>query len=211
MDWKNKGDVMAKFVLPELEYDYGELAPVISGEIMEVHHGKHHQGYVNNLNAALEKYAEAEAKGDLSAMIVAQKAAKFNGGGHFNHAFFWESLAPVNRGGGEKPEGELLKAIERGFGQLAPMIEQMNSKTIAVQGSGWGWLAFDKVNNRLVTLTTSNQDLVQEMGLVPLLCIDVWEHAYYLQYKNLRADFVKNIWKIVNWKRVATRYSAAIA
>lgn len=201
---------MKQYQLPDLPYDYGELEPVISGEIMEIHHGKHHKGYVANLNKALEVYAQAYDKGDLAQLIVAHKAVKFNAGGHLNHTFFWESLAPVGKGGGEGPTGDLLTAIASEFGGVDSLIEQMSAMTAAVQGSGWGWLALDQSKNRVVITTTSNQDLVEEKGAIPLLCIDVWEHAYYLQYQNVRVDFVKNIWKIVNWKKVEERFKQGL-
>ena len=201
---------MIQYQLPDLPYDFNALEPVISAQIMEIHHGKHHKAYVTNLNKALESYMEAQSKGDLAKMMVLHKAVKFNAGGHLNHSLFWEILAPEGKGGGEGPAGALLKAIETEFGGLDPFVEKMNAMTIAVQGSGWGWLALNQDKNRLVITTSSNQDLVQEQGLVPLLCIDVWEHAYYPQYQNVRGDFVKNIWEIVNWKRVSERYNQGL-
>ena len=201
---------MNQVQLPDLPYDYNALEPVISAQIMEIHYGKHHKAYVDNLNKAIECYEEAQSKGDLARMKVLQKALNFNAGGHLNHAFFWESLAPEAKGGGEGPSGDLLKAFETEFGGFDPFIQKMNTLTTAVQGSGWGWLGLNQEKNRLVITTTSNQDLVQEQGLIPLLCIDVWEHAYYLQYQNVRADFVKNIWRIVNWKKVLERFSNGV-
>ncbi len=147
---------------------------------------------------------------DLAKMIVLHKAVKFNAGGHLNHSFFWESLSPVGKGGGEGPTGDLLKAIVDELGSVESFIEKMNATTTAVQGSGWGWLALDQSKNRVCITTTSNQDLVQEKGAFPLLCIDVWEHAYYLQYQNVRADFVKNIWNVVNWKKVGERFNQGL-
>ena len=197
---------MVKFELPKLPYASDALEPVISKEIIEIHHGKHHQTYVNNLNAALEKFEQAQASQDLAAMVVLMNTIEFNAGGHLNHAFFWESLAPTSAGGGQKPQGEFLKLIEQEFGSFDELVQKMSAKTIAVQGSGWGWLALDPAKNRLMITTTFNQELVQSQGLKPLLCIDVWEHAYYLQYKNVRGEFVKNIWNVVNWKRISERY-----
>jgi Fe-Mn family superoxide dismutase len=184
--------------LPDLEYDFGALEPVINAEIMELHHQKHHNTYVTNFNAAQEKYAEAEAKGDYSTMIAMQPAIKFNGGGHVNHSMFWKCLtAPKDFA---MPEGELLKMIERDFGSLDAMQDKFTTATVAVQGSGWGWLGYNKATGKLAVTTTANQDPCVTTGLTPLLGVDVWEHAYYLQYKNLRPDYVKNIWKIINWK-----------
>jgi Fe-Mn family superoxide dismutase len=198
---------MAKYELPPLPYDFGALEPAISGQIMELHYTKHHQAYVNNLNAALEKYQEAEKIKDLPAMIALEPAIRFNGGGNLNHSIFWTNLAPVKAGGGVPPKGDLLKAIDLEFGQLATLTERLSTAAIGVQGSGWAWLGYDKVKKRLVISTTANQDPLVTQGLVPLLGIDVWEHAYYLQYKNVRADYVKNIWQVVNWGNVEERFS----
>ncbi len=197
------------YKLPELPYDFSELEPVISAEIMQLHYSKHHNAYVTNLNVALEKYHEAEAKGDIAAMIGLQQAIKFNGGGHVNHSVFWTNLAPIGKGGGEVPSGELAQAIQKEFGSVDAMIEKLNTLSVGVQGSGWGWLGFNKGSDRLVLATCANQDPLSTLGHVPLLGIDVWEHAYYLQYKNVRPDYVKNIWKIVNWKNVEERFQKA--
>jgi Fe-Mn family superoxide dismutase len=200
---------MAKYELPKLPYDFSDLEPVISGQIMELHYTKHHQGYVNNLNTALEKYQEAESKKDIAAMIALQSAIKFNGGGHVNHSIFWTNLAPVGKGGGESPKGELAHAIKENFGSLENFMEKFSGMTVAVQGSGWGWLGYDKLKSELVITTCANQDPLSTQGYVPLLGIDVWEHAYYLQYKNVRGDYVKNIWKIINWHNVEERFLKA--
>jgi len=197
------------FRLPDMPYDFNALEPVISGEIMQLHYTKHHNAYVTNLNAAMEKYLEAESKGELAAMIALQQTIKFNGGGHVNHSIFWTNLAPIGKGGGEGPKGELLKAIQLEFGSLDECIKKFSTATVAVQGSGWGWLGLDKASGKLAIATCSNQDPLSMQGLVPLLGIDVWEHAYYLQYKNVRGDYVKNIWKIVNWKNVEERFIKA--
>lgn len=199
---------MKKYEMPQLPYDFGDLEPVISGQIMEIHYTKHHQTYVTNLNAALEKSHEAEAQGDLATMIALQQAIRFNGGGHLNHTIFWTNLAPVGKGGGEFSEkGELAKALIQEFGSLEKFIEQFTAQTAAIQGSGWGWLGYDKVKKRLSITTCANQDPLSTQGLVPLLGIDVWEHAYYLQYKNVRLEYLKNIWKVVNWRDVEKRFS----
>lgn len=205
----NKGVIMSTYQLPPLPYSLDALEPVISAEIMNLHYNKHHQGYVTNLNKALEQYVEAEKKNDLAAMVALQSAIKFNGGGHINHSIFWTNLAPKSAGGGTPPEGALAEAIKRDFGSLDKFIEVMNARTVAIQGSGWGWLGYDKAQQRLKICTCDNQDPLSTKGLVPLLGIDVWEHAYYLQYKNVRADYLKSIWQIVNWKNVAERFAAA--
>jgi Fe-Mn family superoxide dismutase len=193
------------YQLPELPYDFNALEPVISAQIMEVHYTKHHKTYVANLNAALEKYHEAETKNDVAQMIALQSAIKFNGGGHINHSIFWTLLAPVGKGG--EPGGSLLKMIERDFGSFDAFKEKFNLATIGIQGSGWGWLGYSKANKRLEIATCLNQDPLSTQSLVPILGVDVWEHAYYLQYKNVRADYVKAIWQIFNWKNIEDRFS----
>lgn len=177
---------------------------------MELHYGKHHKGYVDNLNLSLEKYKKAEEKQDIAQMIAIQPAIRFNGGGHINHSIFWTNLAPVENGGGKPPSGPLLEAINKDFGSLQSFIERFNAKTLAIQGSGWGWLGFCKESKRLMMATCSNQDPLSTVGLIPLLGLDVWEHAYYLQYLNVRAEYLKKIWDVINWKNVEERYSKAI-
>lgn len=211
MNQPKSGTQPLKFQLPQLPYELNALEPVISAQIMDLHYNKHHQGYVTNLNKALEQYAEAEQKNDLPTLISLQSAIKFNGGGHINHSIFWTNLAPQNKGGGGQPTGDLLKAIEKDFGSFQNFIELMSSKTTAIQGSGWGWLGFNKTRKALEVVTCDNQDPLITKGLTPLLGIDVWEHAYYLQYKNVRADYIKAIWSIINWKNVAERYTTAAA
>lgn len=200
----------AKFTLPELTYEYHELEPFVSGTIMSIHHSKHHQTYVTNLNLQKEKLEEAVYKNDVSSMIALQNAIKFNGGGHLNHSIFWQNLAPANKGGGELDNGDLRTMIEAQYGSQEAFQTAMSATTVGVMGSGWGWLGYDKANKRLQITTTPNQDpLEATTGLVPLLGIDVWEHAYYLDYKNVRPDYLKSIWKIINWKDVSSRLEAA--
>lgn len=196
------------YELPQLPYDFNALEPIINAEIMTLHYTKHHQGYVTNLNKALEQYCEAESKNDLPALIALQQAIKFNGGGHINHSIFWTNLGPKSKGGGTPPNGKLADAINKEFGSLDKLVEQLSAKAVAIQGSGWGWLGYNKAKDRLEIATCDNQDPLSTKGLVPLLGIDVWEHAYYLQYKNVRADYVKAIWQIVNWSNVAQRFQA---
>ena len=196
-----------QYKLPELPYDFNALEPVISAEIMTLHYSKHHATYVANLNKALEQLAEAEQKNDIAAQIALQSAIKFNGGGHVNHSIFWTNLAPVSKGGGTPPEGAIAQAITRDFGSFDKFVETFSAKTVAIQGSGWGWLGYNKGNGHLEIATCDNQDPLAVKGLIPLLGIDVWEHAYYLQYKNVRAEYVKSLWKIINWKNVAERYA----
>lgn len=196
------------YQLPDLPYDYKDLEPVISREIMELHYTKHHKGYVTNLNIALEKYHEAESKNDVAQMVSLQSAIRFNGGGHINHSIFWTILTHPSKGGGE-PQGELAQIIQRDFGSFNALQEKFNTLTTAIQGSGWGWIGYHKGNKRLEIATCANQDPLSTQGLVPIFGVDVWEHAYYLQYKNLRADYVKEIWKIFNWKNIEERFNKA--
>lgn len=200
---------MPTYELPLLPYAPNALEPVISEEIMLLHHGKHHQTYVTNLNKALEQYAKAEKEGDIASMIELQSAIKFNGGGHINHSIFWTNLAPIGKGGGVTPKGPLGKEIEKKWQSLDKFIEEFSKKAVAIQGSGWAWLGLHKEKKCLRILTCTNQDPLSTLGYVPLLGIDVWEHAYYLQYKNVRADYVKAIWQIINWQNVEERYIAA--
>lgn len=197
------------YKLPELSYDFNALEPVISAEIMQIHYTKHHNTYVTNLNAALEKYYEAESRGDIASMIGLQQAIRFNGGGHVNHSIFWTNLAPTSHGGGEFVSGEFADALQKEFSSLDAFKERFNALLVGLQGSGWGWLGLNKATGKLSMASCSNQDPLSTQGLIPLLGIDVWEHAYYLQYKNVRADYVKNIWNVVNWKNVAERFVQA--
>ncbi|KAH0865156.1 hypothetical protein HID58_082367 [Brassica napus] len=169
--------------LPDLPYAYDALEPAISEEIMRLHHQKHHQTYVTNYNKALEHLRSALADGDHSSVVKLQSQIKFNGGGHVNHAIFWKNLAPVHEGGGKPPHDPLSSAIDAHFGSLEELMQKMNTEGAAVQGSGWV--------DPLVT---------KGSHLVPLVGIDVWEHAYYPQYKNARAEYLKNIWTVINWK-----------
>ncbi|XP_035225361.1 superoxide dismutase [Mn], mitochondrial-like [Stegodyphus dumicola] len=197
---------LSKHTLPDLPYDYGALEPTISAEIMKLHHSKHHAAYVNNLNIAEEKLAEATAKGDVASVISLGPALKFNGGGHLNHSIFWHNLSPS---GGE-PQGDLLEAIKKDFQSLETMQNVLSAAAVGVQGSGWAWLGYNTCTGRLQIATCANQDPLQPTtGLVPLFGIDVWEHAYYLQYKNVRPDYVKAIWKVANWKDISERFSKA--
>lgn len=198
----------SKHTLPTLDYEYDALEPIISEEIMTLHHAKHHQAYINNLNVAEEQLQEAISKKDLVKTVSLQAALRFNGGGHINHSIFWTNLSP--NGGGE-PQGDLLAAIVRDYGSFANMKEQLSKATVAVQGSGWGWLGYDKETCMLTIDAMPNQDpLETSTGRVPLLGIDVWEHAYYLQYKNVRPNYVNAIFDIIDWSNVSERYEAAM-
>eukprot|EP01117_Protostelium_nocturnum_P018560 TRINITY_DN778_c0_g1_i1.p1 TRINITY_DN778_c0_g1~~TRINITY_DN778_c0_g1_i1.p1 ORF type:complete len:241 (+),score=100.41 TRINITY_DN778_c0_g1_i1:225-947(+) len=195
------------FKLPDLPYDFNALEPAISGEIMELHYKKHHQAYVTNLNSSLEKFHAAESKGDASQLSALTQAIRFNGGGHVNHSIFWTNLTPKSKF--SPPKGELAKRIDKQFGSLDKFVTKFNEKTAAVQGSGWGWLGYNPEEDTLSIVTLPNQDPLSTTGLVPLLGIDVWEHAYYLQYKNARPDYLKAIWQVINWENVAERFESA--
>ncbi len=199
------------YQIPDLPYDYSALEPVISGDIMEIHHKKHHAAYANNLNLAIEQYKNAEAKKDVAAMIATQKAIKFNGGGFVNHNIFWTNLAPQSKGGGEAPTGKFADAINSTFGSLDKLITRFNGMAGPIQGSGWGWLGVCPCSGKLVLATSENQDPLSMQGLVPVLGVDVWEHAYYLQYKNARPEYLKAIWGVINWANVKERYEAVVS
>ncbi|KAK1765389.1 Manganese/iron superoxide dismutase [Phialemonium atrogriseum] len=197
--------IRGKATLPDLPYDYAALEPYISGKIMELHHSKHHQTYVNGLNSALESIETAEGKGDFTQAASVAPLLNFHGGGHLNHSLFWENLAPASRDGGGEPAGELKKAIERDFGSLETFRKKTNTALAGIQGSGWAWLVKDKQSGTLGLVTRANQDPVTGT-LEPLLGIDAWEHAYYLQYENRKAEYFDAIWNVINWKTVASRF-----
>ncbi|KAI0121323.1 Manganese/iron superoxide dismutase [Xylariales sp. AK1849] len=197
-----------KATLPDLAYDYGALEPYISGKIMELHHKNHHQTYVNGLNGALDTIGEAKASGNEAAAAAVAPLLNFHGGGHINHTLFWENLAPASKEGGGEPDGSLKKAIDEGFGSYDTLRKQMNTALAGIQGSGWAWLVKDKSAGTLQVVTRANQDPVSG-NYVPLLGIDAWEHAYYLQYQNRKAEYFDAIWNVVNWGTVASRLDKA--
>ncbi|KAL2112560.1 hypothetical protein VUR80DRAFT_7173 [Thermomyces stellatus] len=203
--FSTSGPAKAKATLPDLPYDYGALEPYISGQIMELHHSKHHNTYVNGLNAALEAVAEAESKGDFTKAASQAPLINFHGGGHLNHSLFWENLAPSSRDGGGDPSGALQAAIKEDFGSVDTLRKQMNTALAGIQGSGWAWLVKDKTTGTLSIATRMGQDPITG-NLTPLLGIDAWEHAYYLQYQNRKAEYFEAIWNVVNWKNVAKRF-----
>ncbi len=197
-----------KYVLPELPYAYDALEPHISAEIMELHHSKHHQNYVNGANAALEKLEAARKDGSIAAVVTAlSKDLAFNLGGHTNHSLFWENLGP---NGGGKPTGALAAAIDEDFGSFEEFQKHFAAAALGLQGSGWAVLAYDKIGERLVIEQMTDQQGNLSIDLVPLLLLDMWEHAFYLQYKNVKADYVAAVWNVFNWDEVAARYAAAV-
>ncbi|KEF54249.1 Fe-Mn family superoxide dismutase [Exophiala aquamarina CBS 119918] len=199
--------IRRKATLPDLSYDYGALEPAISGKIMELHHSKHHQTYVNSYNDAADKFAAAEASDDVKAKIALLPLVNFHGGGHINHSLFWENLAPKNSGGGEPPTGDLAKAIDASFGGLEELKKKFNAALAGVQGSGWAWLVKDTQTGNISIKAYANQDPVIGQ-FKPLLGIDAWEHAYYLQYQNRKAEYFSAVWDVVNWKAAEKRFSS---
>ncbi len=198
--------------LPELPYAYDALEPHIDVKTMEIHHSKHHNTYITNLNAALEKYPELSDKcpkeliKDLNSVPAdIRTAVRNNGGGHVNHTFFWSCMSPD---GGTAPVGELAAAIERHFKSFDSFKEEFAKAGATRFGSGWAWLCIDSGN--LVVTSTPNQDNPVSDGLTPILGIDVWEHAYYLNYQNRRPDYIKSWWNVVNWNYVEKNFSEAV-
>lgn len=197
--------------LPDLAYGYQDLAPALSGDIMEVHHGKHHLKYVTEYNINLEKFHEAVSQGHHEAAVNLSKKIAFNGGGHVNHALYWENLAPANKEGGDLPGKDTMitKLIERQWNTYDDMIKIFNEKATGVQGSGWAALVYCPKSKTLSIETCQDQNIISASGQSILLLVDVWEHAYYLQYKNLRPDYLKKIWEVVNWKTAQKRLEAS--
>ncbi|KAK4695830.1 superoxide dismutase, Fe-Mn family, partial [Lecanoromycetidae sp. Uapishka_2] len=194
-----------KATLPDLPYDYGALEPAISGQIMELHHSKHHQTYVTSYNNATEQLASATSSESPAAQISLQPLINFHGGGHINHSLFWENLAPKSSGGGEPPTGKLGTAIDQAYGGLDGLKKVMNAKLAGIQGSGWAWLVKDTETGAIQVRTYANQDPVVGQ-FKPLLGIDAWEHAYYLQYQNRKAEYFGAIWDVINWKTAEKRF-----
>lgn len=196
---------MGVYKLPELKYDYAALEPHISGRIQELHHSKHHQAYVTGANTALEQLEEAREKGDFAAVNLYEKNLAFNLGGHVNHSAFWENLSPE---GGE-PEGDLAAAIDDQFGSFEAFQKHFAAVAAGVQGSGWAILAWDSLGEKLIIVQLYDQQGNIALGLTPIVLLDVWEHAYYLDYQNLRADYIKAWWNVVNWKDAGARFERA--
>lgn len=199
------------YTLPDLPYAYDALEPYIDKETMHLHHDKHHNTYVTNLNAAIEKYPELGEKtieellSDMDAIPTDIKTAvRNNGGGHANHSFFWEIMAP-NAGG--EPTGEIKEAINEAFGDLSSFKEEFKKAAAGRFGSGWAWLVME--NGKLAITSTANQDSPLMEGKTPILGLDVWEHAYYLKYKNVRPDYIAAFWNVINWDEVNKRFEAA--
>ncbi len=198
------------FELPALPYAYDALEPHIDAKTMEIHHGKHHNGYTTKLNAAVEgtDLAGKDIISILKGMDMNNGAVRNNGGGYYNHSLFWSVMSP---NGGGNPSGELASAIDKDFGSLDGLKEQFNNAAKTRFGSGWAWLCVK--DGALKVCSSANQDNPLMTGIgcggTPILGLDVWEHAYYLNYQNRRPDYVSAFWNVVNWEEVASRYSAA--
>ncbi len=200
------------FELPALGYDHGALEPHIDARTMEIHHGKHHQGYTNNLNAALEGHPDLHAQSGEQLLVgladlpeAIRTAVRNNGGGYVNHGLFWAIMAP---GGASEPSGALAEAIESAFGSFDDLKISLGATAGKQFGSGWGWLTVGP-SGTLAVSSTANQDNPLSDGLTPILGVDVWEHAYYLNYQNRRPDYISAWWNVVNWDVVAANYSDA--
>ena len=197
---------MSKYVLPELSYDYAALEPNISARIMELHHSKHHAAYVAGINTALEQLEEARANEAFGNINKLQKDLAFHLGGHINHSIFWNNLAP---NAGDKPEGELAAAIDEFFGSFDAFRAHFNATAMGIQGSGWAFLAWDSLGERLIIEQLYDQQGNLAAATVPLLMLDMWEHAFYLDYQNVKGDYVQAFWNIVNWADVQARFESA--
>lgn len=192
------------YQLPELSYDYSALEPHISARIMELHHSKHHQAYVTGANAALDAMEKARSEDNFATLPKLQKDLAFNLGGHVNHSIFWKNLSPSS----STPEGDLAAAISEYFGSFEAFKNHFSAAAIGIQGSGWAYLAWDALGNRMIIGQLYDQQGNLAMGNIPLLMLDMWEHAFYLDYQNVKADYVKAFWNIVNWEDVATRFGS---
>lgn len=192
------------YQLPELSYDYSALEPHISARIMELHHSKHHQAYVTGANVALEAMEKARSEDNFATLPKLQKDLAFNLGGHVNHSIFWKNLSPSS----SAPEGDLAAAITEYFGSFEAFKNHFSAAAIGIQGSGWAYLAWDALGNRMIIGQLYDQQGNLAMGNIPLLMLDMWEHAFYLDYQNVKADYVKAFWNIISWEDVANRFGS---
>jgi superoxide dismutase, Fe-Mn family len=194
------------YTLPDLAYDPGALEPHINAHIVELHHGKHHAAYVAGANAAIDKIASAREANQWDSIVGLEKSLAFNLGGHVLHTMYWTNLSPS--GGGE-PTGDLAEAIGANFGSFAQFKTHFSQVTTTVQGSGWGLLTYEPLGQRLIIEQLEVHHESTVLCGVPILAIDAWEHAYYLQYENRRADYVAAVWNLINWPDVASRFADA--
>jgi Fe-Mn family superoxide dismutase len=196
---------MTKYTLPDLQYDYSALEPHISGKIMELHHDKHHAGYVKGANDTLDKLGEARQKEDFTRLGAMEKALAFNLSGHVLHSLFWQNMSP--EGGGE-PTGELAEQIRQDFSSFASFKRQLTEAASTIMGSGWGAVVWEPLAGRLLTTQIYDHQSNLAQGGVPIMVLDAWEHAYYLQYENRKTDFFQVVWNVWNWTDVADRFEA---
>ena len=199
---------MAAYSLPDLSYDYGALDPHISGKIMELHHSKHHAAYVAGANKALDQLEEARAGESFGNINQLETDLAFHLGGHINHSIFWKNLSPD---GGDKPTGDLGAAVDDNFGSFDAFRAQFNAAALGLQGSGWAILAWESLAKKLVVVQLYDQQSNIPASLIPILQLDMWEHAFYLDYLNVKADYVKAFWNIANWSDAQERFTAASA
>jgi len=199
---------LSEYVLPELQYAYNALEPYIDEQTVKLHHDRHHQGYVNGLNSTLKNIAEAREKGDFSGIRTLLRNLSFHGSGVVLHNLYWEGLCPVSDSK-EPTSGALINQIKIDFGSLNSLKYTMSAAAKAVEGSGWAVLGWEPLGGKLVVLQVENHHKLTIWGVRPLFVIDVWEHAYYLKYQNRRAEYVDNIWNVVNWAEVAEKFEKA--
>ena len=197
---------MAKYTLPELPYATDALEPHVSKQIIELHHGKHHAAYVTNANAALEKLDEARQKGDFAGIPALERALAFNVSGHIMHSVFWRNM---KKGGGGQPTGELQKQIDKDFGSFDSFKKQMNAAASTVFGSGWAALVWEPMSSKLVVTQIYDHQSNSAVGGTPVMVMDAWEHAWYLQYQNRKAEFFDALWNVWNWDDISARLAAA--
>jgi len=197
---------MPQYKLPDLEYDYGALEPHISGKIMELHHDKHHGGYVKGANETIEKLGEARDKEDYSRLPALEKALAFHLSGHVLHSLFWRNLRPD---GGGRPQGDFSEALDRDFGGFEKFKRQLTEVASTVMGSGWAALVWEPVGERLLLTQIYDHQSNLNQGGLPIMVLDAWEHAYYLQYQNRKVDFFQAVWSVWNWEDIADRYRVA--
>jgi len=198
-----------EYALPPLPYAYDALEPAIDAQTMQIHHDKHHAGYVRGLNRALSELRRLRGAQDAGLIKHWSRELSFHGSGHVNHTLFWLNMAPAAQGGGGTPSGALAHAIERDFGSFDRFAWQFKSAAGAVEGSGWGWLVYDPLAGRLLVTQGEKQQNLMMTGVVPLLGVDVWEHAYYLRYQNRRGDYLDAFMSVVNWSHVEQLFQRA--
>ena len=199
------------YELPALAYEYNSLEPYIDEQTLRLHHDKHHKAYVDGLNNAETKLQEAREKSDFALVKHWTRELAFHGSGHILHSLYWDVMAPNGKGGGGKPDGDLLRRLETDFGSFETFSKQFGATAVAVEGSGWAILAASPLAKKLEILAVEKHQDLTQWGCIPLLTVDVWEHAYYLKYQNRRADYVAAWWNVVNWPEVAKRWTAADA